>query len=148
MLGTLAADGLMPVSYHPSEDERWDDAEHRGQIAHRERPRRDRRRCRPGRRGGHQHLRLPRGLKDESLAVIKDAVRAKEAGRVKRVVVAGCLVQRHARRCSSGEPGIDAMIGVFDRDKVIEAVRGIRPERRDSTMRASHPNTGCAACCP
>ncbi len=26
MLGTLAADGLIPVSYHPSEDDRWDAA--------------------------------------------------------------------------------------------------------------------------
>jgi ribosomal protein S12 methylthiotransferase len=33
--------------------------------------------------------------KDESLEVIHDAIRRKEAGEIKRVVVAGCLVQRH-----------------------------------------------------
>lgn len=62
--------------------------------------------------------------KDESLKVIKDAIRDKEAGRVKRVVVAGCLVQRHRAKMLEWAPGIDAMVGVFDRDKIIEAVRG------------------------
>lgn len=131
MLGTLAADGLMPVSYHPSEDERWDDAGHTEGRSLTE----------------SDHVATDEGVdpadavvintcgfleasKDESLAVIKDAVRAKEAGRVKRVVVAGCLVQRHRAKMLEWEPGIDAMIGVFDRDKVIEAVRGIRPERQ------------------
>ncbi|GAB5496430.1 MAG: 30S ribosomal protein S12 methylthiotransferase RimO [Phycisphaerales bacterium] len=130
MLGTLAADGLMPVSYNPSEDERWDDAGHT-----------------EGRSLGEgDHVATDEGVdpadavvintcgfleasKDESLAVIKDAVRAKEAGRVKRVVVAGCLVQRHRAKMLEWEPGIDAMIGVFDRDKVIDAVRGVRPDR-------------------
>lgn len=67
--------------------------------------------------------------KDESLGVIKEAVKAKEAGRIQRVIVAGCLVQRHRAKMLDWEPGIDAMIGVFDRDKVVEAVRGSRPER-------------------
>src|SRR6185295_9679530 len=62
--------------------------------------------------------------KDESLAVIKEAVAAKEAGEIKRVVVAGCLVQRHRAKMLEWEPGIDAMIGVFDRDKIVEAVSG------------------------
>ncbi|MFI4872305.1 MAG: hypothetical protein ACIARQ_10880, partial [Phycisphaerales bacterium JB061] len=109
MLGTLAADGLMPVSYNPSEDERWDDAGHT-----------------EGRSLGEgDHVATDEGVdpadavvintcgfleasKDESLAVIKDAVRAKEAGRVKRVVVAGCLVQRHRAKMLEWEPGIDA----------------------------------------
>lgn len=130
MLGTLAADGLIPVSYHPTHDERWDDAGHtEGRSL-----------------GERDHVAADEGVdpadavvintcgfleasKDESLAVIKDAVRAKEAGRVKRVVVAGCLVQRHRAKMLEWEPGIDAMIGVFDRDKVIEAVRGARPGR-------------------
>jgi ribosomal protein S12 methylthiotransferase len=62
--------------------------------------------------------------KEESLGVIHEAIRAKEAGRVRRVVVAGCLVQRHRARMLEWAPGIDAMIGVFDRDHVVDAVRG------------------------
>jgi ribosomal protein S12 methylthiotransferase len=56
--------------------------------------------------------------------VIKDAIREKEAGHVKRVVVAGCLVQRHRAKMLEWAPGIDAMVGVFDRDKIVEAVVG------------------------
>ena len=62
--------------------------------------------------------------KQESLDVIHDAVRRKEAGDIKRVVVAGCLVQRHRAKLLEWAPGIDAMVGVFDRDKIVEAVRG------------------------
>ncbi|MEM0983350.1 MAG: 30S ribosomal protein S12 methylthiotransferase RimO [Planctomycetota bacterium] len=62
--------------------------------------------------------------KQESMGVIKEAVAAKERGEIKRVVVAGCLVQRHRAKMLEWEPGIDAMIGVFDRDKIVEAVRG------------------------
>lgn len=66
--------------------------------------------------------------KEESLEVIRDAIRMKQAGEVKRVVVAGCLVQRHRETILEWAPGVDAMIGVFDRDHVVEAVRGGRRE--------------------
>src|SRR5687767_15803577 len=36
--------------------------------------------------------------KTESLEAIRDAIRLKKEGRCKRVVVAGCLVQRHKTR--------------------------------------------------
>ena len=62
--------------------------------------------------------------KDESLGVIKEAIAAKERGEVRRVVVAGCLVQRHRAKMLDWAPGIDAMVGVFDRDKIVEAVHG------------------------
>lgn len=78
--------------------------------------------------------------KDESLKVIKDAIRDKEAGHVKRVVVAGCLVQRHRAKMLEWAPGIDAMVGVFDRDKIIEAVRGT-----GEASRAARPHSAIAA---
>ncbi|MBT8485449.1 MAG: 30S ribosomal protein S12 methylthiotransferase RimO [Phycisphaerae bacterium] len=67
--------------------------------------------------------------KDESLDVIRDALEQKEQGRVGRVVVAGCLVQRHRAKLLEWAPGIDAMIGVFDRDHVIDAVAGTTTPR-------------------
>lgn len=67
--------------------------------------------------------------KEESLQVINEAVKEKEAGKVKRVIVAGCLVQRHRAKMLDWAPGIDAMIGVFDRDHIVEAVRGVKAER-------------------
>lgn len=136
MLGTLAEDGLIPVSYDPSEhDWEHDDAfgvEGGSSIE-------------PGAAASDAGHIEPADVvvintcgfleasKDESLAVIKDAVRAKAAGLVKRVVVAGCLVQRHRAKMLEWEPGIDAMVGVFDRDKIVEAVRGV-PRARHETL--------------
>ncbi|HWB19644.1 MAG TPA: 30S ribosomal protein S12 methylthiotransferase RimO [Phycisphaerales bacterium] len=62
--------------------------------------------------------------KEESLGVIREAVERKERGELKRVVVAGCLVQRHRAKLLEWAPGIDALLGVFDRDKVLDAVSG------------------------
>src|SRR4029453_19244466 len=62
--------------------------------------------------------------KDESLNVIHEAIERKNAGEIKRAVVAGCLVQRHRAKMLEWAPGIDAMIGVFDRDHILEAVSG------------------------
>lgn len=76
--------------------------------------------------------------KEESLDVIREAIRRKEAGEVKRVVVAGCLVQRHREKMLEWAPGIDAMVGVFDRDHIVPAVRGgagrksLREEAKES----------------
>jgi ribosomal protein S12 methylthiotransferase len=67
--------------------------------------------------------------KDESLDVIRDAIDRKSRGALSRVVVAGCLVQRHRAKLLEWAPGIDALIGVFDRDQVVNAVRGEAPAR-------------------
>jgi ribosomal protein S12 methylthiotransferase len=68
--------------------------------------------------------------KEESISVIRRAVERKEAGiGAQRVVVAGCLVQRHRAKLLDWAPGIDAMIGVFDRDRIVEAVRGGAADR-------------------
>lgn len=69
--------------------------------------------------------------KDESLGVIKEAIEAKKTGNVKRVVVAGCLVQRHRAKMLEWAPGIDAMVGVFDRDRIVEAVTGTKEARKE-----------------
>jgi ribosomal protein S12 methylthiotransferase len=131
MLGTLAQEGLVPVSYDPSSHD-WEHDDALGVEG--------------GENAGEPGIEpadvvvintcgFLEASKDESLGVIRDAVRAKRAGLVKRVVVAGCLVQRHRAKMLEWEPGIDAMIGVFDRDKVVEAVRGV-PAARQETIGA------------
>ena len=132
MLGLLAEDGLIPVSYDPSRhDWEHDDAEGvEGRSGAGDGPED------PGIEPADVVVINTCGFleasKDESLAVIKDAVRAKQAGLVRRVIVAGCLVQRHRAKMLEWEPGIDAMVGVFDRDKIIEAVRGVPAARQEA----------------
>lgn len=78
--------------------------------------------------------------KEESLEVISEAVDRKHRGVTKRVVVAGCLVQRHRAKLLEWAPDIDAMIGVFDRDHIIDAVTGGTPERSDQpTVESGSP---------
>lgn len=106
MLGLLATDGILPVQYDLAEAGEPVDAVVVNTCGFLE------------------------ASKDESLSVIKDAIARKEAGQIKRVIVAGCLVQRHRAKILEWAPGIDAMVGVFDRDKIVEAVRGDRVARR------------------
>lgn len=67
--------------------------------------------------------------KDESIDEIRRAAQFKATGACKRLIVAGCLVQRHRAKLLEWCPQIDAIIGVFDRDRIVEAVRGTRPQR-------------------
>src|SRR5438874_2194552 len=69
--------------------------------------------------------------KTESLQAIREAVEQKASGRCQRVVVAGCLVQRHKTRLLSEVPGIDRLVGVFDREHIVEAVQGKENPRQE-----------------
>src|SRR3954464_5866483 len=69
--------------------------------------------------------------KDESLKEIRDAIELKRSGRCKRAGVAGCLVQRHKTKLLNDAPGIDRLVGVFDREHIVEAVRGQANPRQE-----------------
>ncbi len=69
--------------------------------------------------------------KEESLEAIRDAVRQKTDGNCKRVVVAGCLVQRHKTKLLAEAPGVDRLVGVFDREHIVEAVNGKENPRQE-----------------
>jgi ribosomal protein S12 methylthiotransferase len=60
----------------------------------------------------------------ESLDVIAEARRLKAAGKIERIVVAGCLVNRMGEGLLARAAGIDAIIGVNDRDWILSAVLG------------------------
>ena len=82
--------------------------------------------------------------RDESLEVIGEAVKHKRRGRASRVVVAGCLVNRDARKLYRLAPGIDAIVGVNDRDGLLSAVTGkgtvtrITPNLPQGHVRVGH----------
>jgi ribosomal protein S12 methylthiotransferase len=68
--------------------------------------------------------------REESLGVIREALAHKAAGRVQRVVVAGCLVNRDGEKIFHDAPGIDAIVGVNDRERIVDAVRGKKTEKK------------------
>ena len=57
----------------------------------------------------------------EADEVIREVVQRKNAGTLRRVVVAGCLVQRDKESILERIPGIDALVGVNNRDDVVRA---------------------------
>jgi ribosomal protein S12 methylthiotransferase len=64
--------------------------------------------------------------KEESIKAIKDAVREKKAGRVQKVIVAGCLSQRMGAELSRLAPGADTYVGVGQMGAFAEIVRSTR----------------------
>lgn len=68
--------------------------------------------------------------KDESMREIHQAIALKQTGKCKRVIVAGCLVQRHKTKLLAEAPGIDRLVGVFDREHIVQAVRGEQNPRQ------------------
>ncbi|MCK4958233.1 MAG: 30S ribosomal protein S12 methylthiotransferase RimO, partial [Planctomycetes bacterium] len=61
--------------------------------------------------------------KEEAIGEIKEAVRLKEQGRVRKVIVAGCLSQRMGKALADEVDGIDAVVGLSGRDKIDEIIR-------------------------
>ncbi len=78
--------------------------------------------------------------KEESLEVIREAAERKERGELSRIIVAGCLVQRHRAKMLEWCPDIDSLIGVYDRDHIVQAVRGSAPDRPTLDSQEEKPN--------
>ncbi|MBL8879469.1 MAG: 30S ribosomal protein S12 methylthiotransferase RimO [Phycisphaerales bacterium] len=58
----------------------------------------------------------------EALDILRDLAERKRRGTLRRIVVAGCLVQRDGEKLREWVPEIDALIGVNNRDDVVRAV--------------------------
>jgi len=59
--------------------------------------------------------------KQESIDAILDATRLKDEGTVKRVIVAGCLVERYRDDLMKELPDVDAFIGTNEVTRILEA---------------------------
>ena len=62
--------------------------------------------------------------KVESIDSILEVVEAKKAGRVRRLVVSGCMAQAYAEELKKEIPEIDAFIGLDELEEITAAVRG------------------------
>lgn len=118
MLGQLAEDGITPVSWDPSAPDDYTEPADAVVV---------------------NTCGFLEASKQESLDVIGAALEQKERGNVKRVIVAGCLVQRHRAKILDWAPGIDSMIGVFDRDHITKAVTGVAPQRKTLEQASDKP---------
>lgn len=62
--------------------------------------------------------------KQESLEAILEVAEARRSGDVKRLVVAGCMVQAYAEEMKKEIPEIDAFVGLDQLEGILDAVRG------------------------
>lgn len=69
--------------------------------------------------------------KAEALDVIKHAVDCKTDGSVKKIIVAGCLSQRLGRQLFNQVDGIDAIVGLGERDNIAQII--------EKTIRSNNP---------
>jgi ribosomal protein S12 methylthiotransferase len=73
--------------------------------------------------------------RQESLAVIKEMLALKEAGRLGRVVVAGCLAERKQDALLQELPQVDQFAGVFGREEITQVVdRALAQDREQRSL--------------
>ncbi len=77
--------------------------------------------------------------REESIQAILEAARFKETGRLRRLVVAGCLVQRSAKDLAKSLPEVDAFVGLDDLHLVSAAAGLEEPDAASSGGRPVLP---------
>ena len=66
--------------------------------------------------------------RQESLGVIREMIDRKKAGKIKGVVVAGCLAERERDKLLEEVPEVDQIIGVFGREEIARVAERILGE--------------------
>jgi ribosomal protein S12 methylthiotransferase len=64
--------------------------------------------------------------REESIQTVLEAADLKRRGRVRRLVVAGCMVQRYPDELRASLPEVDAFIGLDELDRIVERVAPAR----------------------
>lgn len=69
--------------------------------------------------------------RQESLGVIREMVDLKQRGRVRAVVVAGCLAEREREQLLDQVPGVDHLVGVFGREEIVDVCNRLLDGRHE-----------------
>lgn len=73
--------------------------------------------------------------RQESLAVIREMLALKAAGKVGSVVVAGCMAERQKEVLLEQVPEVDQIVGVFGREEIVDVVdRATNPQRKQGAL--------------
>ncbi len=79
--------------------------------------------------------------RDEALEVIKHAVDCKLNGAVKKVIVAGCLSERLGRQLFKQADGIDAIVGLDQRDRIGRIIKKTLSANKSTAFLDKSPHT-------
>jgi ribosomal protein S12 methylthiotransferase len=81
--------------------------------------------------------------KAESLEAIRHAVKHKLSGAAKKVIVAGCLPEREGKQLFNQVDGIDAVVGLGQRDNIAEIIKKSLSRRHPATYLNQSTQTIC-----
>ncbi len=70
----------------------------------------------------------------ESYGAIDEMLELKNAGKIKGVIVSGCLAERQKEELLNDRPGIDALIGVFGREEVTKVADRLMGNHEQRTV--------------
>ncbi|MBI4567480.1 MAG: 30S ribosomal protein S12 methylthiotransferase RimO [Planctomycetes bacterium] len=73
--------------------------------------------------------------KEESVRAILDLTALKRAGRVRKVIVSGCLAERYADDLRRDIPDADGFLGVGERDRIVDLVRDVNRGVEEAPIR-------------
>jgi ribosomal protein S12 methylthiotransferase len=76
--------------------------------------------------------------KEESINTILEMAELKDTARLKRLVVAGCLVERYRQDLLNQLPEIDAVLGTSEIEKIVAAVDPVAAAAQDAAFVASN----------
>ena len=79
--------------------------------------------------------------KQESVDTILEMARLKTSGSARKLIVAGCLVERYRDEISKNIPEVDAVVGTGELEAILR-----RPGSRHCHGNAHRPSTSSAAC--
>jgi ribosomal protein S12 methylthiotransferase len=81
--------------------------------------------------------------REESVQTILDAAKLKSNGRLKRLIVAGCMVQRYRGELTRELAGdVDAFVGLDELDTIVQATQARRPAPDAAAARTDLPILG------
>ena len=72
--------------------------------------------------------------KSEAIETILDTARYKEEGRMKGLIVTGCLAQRYRAEIETDLPEVDAICGTGSYDNIVDAVRDVLAGKKAAYM--------------
>ena len=84
----------------------------------------------------------------ESVDTILEMAEHKKFGRARRLIVAGCLVERYRDAIREQIPEVDAVIGTSEVERILEAVQGELERARRPRRPRSSITTPRRACSP
>ncbi len=76
--------------------------------------------------------------KEESVNTILDMARYKEEGRLKALVVTGCLAQRYKQEILDEIPEVDAILGTTSWEEIVPVINGLLEEKGASHVSCFH----------